>query len=55
MLDLHAVKSQDLKDLSSTVLAELASQMLAHIHEQSKHIQALGKQVKVVKRASIIS
>jgi transposase len=45
MLDLHAVKSQDLKDLSSTVLAELASQMLAHINEQSKHIEALGKRV----------
>lgn len=52
MLDLHAVKSQDLKGLSPTALAELASQMLAHIaqqashiDEQSKHIQALDKRV----------
>jgi len=45
MLDLHAVKSQDLKALSPTALAELASQMLTHIQAQSQHIDALGKQV----------
>ena len=45
MLDLHAVKNQDLNALSPTVLAALASQMLAHIQEQSQHIDALGKQV----------
>jgi transposase len=45
MLDLHAVKSQDLTALSPSALAELASQMLAHIQAQSQHIDALGKQV----------
>jgi transposase len=45
MLDLHAVKSRDLKALSPTELTELASQMLAHIGEQAKHIDALDKRV----------
>jgi transposase len=45
MLDLHAVKSQDLKVLSPTELTALASQMLAHIGEQSKHIDALDKRI----------
>jgi len=44
MLDLHAVKNQDLTALSPTALAELASQMLAHIQAQSQHIDTLGKQ-----------
>jgi hypothetical protein len=35
MLDVHAVKSRDLKTLSPTELTELASQMLAHIGEQA--------------------
>jgi transposase len=43
MLDLHAVKNQDLKALSPVALAELASQMLAHIEHQSQHINALDK------------
>ena len=45
MLDVHAVKSRDLKTLSLTELTELASQMLAHIGEQAKQIDALDKQV----------
>ena len=45
MLDVHAVKSRDLKALSPTELTELASQMLAHIAEQAKHIDALDKRV----------
>ena len=45
MLDLHAVKSRDLKALSPTELSELASQMLAHIGEQTKHIDALDKRI----------
>ncbi|MBT9491214.1 MAG: IS66 family transposase [Paucibacter sp.] len=45
MLDLHAVKSQDLNTLSPMALADLASQMLAHIEAQSQHIDALDKQV----------
>ena len=45
MLDLHAVKSRDLKALSPAELTELASQMLAHIGEQSKHIDAQDKRI----------
>ncbi len=45
MLDLHAAKNQDLKALSTAELAELASQMLAHIGEQAKHIDAQAKKI----------
>ena len=45
MLDLHAVKSRDLKALSPTEWTELASQMLAHIGEQTKHIDAQDKRI----------
>ena len=45
MLDLHALKDQDLKVLSSETLAGLAAQMLAHIAEQARHIEALDKRV----------
>ena len=45
MLDVHAVKSQNLKALSPADLAELASQMLAHIGEQTKHIDAQDKRI----------
>jgi transposase len=45
MLDVHAVKSRDLKALSPTELTELASQMLAHIGEQTKHIDAQDKRI----------
>ena len=38
MLDVHAIKAKDLKALSPVELAELATQMLAHISEQSKQI-----------------
>ena len=43
MLDLHALKTQDLKALSPAALAELASRMLAHIKVQSLHIDSLDK------------
>jgi transposase len=45
MLNLHAIKKQELNALSATELAELASQMLVHINEQSKHISAQSKQI----------
>lgn len=45
MLDLHAVKSGDLKALSPTELTELAAQMLAHIGAQAQHIDALDKRI----------
>jgi transposase len=38
MLDLHAVKKQNLRALSPEVLAELAAQMLTHIDAQAQHI-----------------
>ena len=45
MLDVHAIKTQDLKALSPAELAELAAQMLAHIGEQSRHIGEQGKRI----------
>ena len=52
MLDLHAVKSRDLKALSPAELTELASQMLAHIGEQAKHIDAQDKRIDSQAQAS---
>ena len=45
MLDVHAIKAQDLKALSIADLAALATQMLAHIGEQSKHIGEQDKRI----------
>ena len=45
MLDVHAIKAQDLKALSAAELAALATQMLTHISEQSKHIGEQDKRI----------
>jgi len=45
MLDVHAIKAQDLRVLSTAELAALATQMLAHISEQSKHIGEQDKRI----------
>jgi transposase len=45
MLDVHAIKAQDLKALSAAELAALATQMLVHISEQSKHISEQSKHI----------
>ena len=45
MLDVQAIKPPDLKALSTAELAALAAQMLVHISEQSKHIDALDKRI----------
>ena len=45
MLDVHAIKAQDLKTLSSFELAAVATQLLAHISEQSKHIGEQSKRI----------
>ena len=45
MLDVQAIKAQDLKALSVADLATLATQMLAHIGEQSKHIGEQDKRI----------
>lgn len=45
MLDVHAIKATDIKALNPVDLAELATQMLAHIGEQSKHIGEQRKQI----------
>jgi transposase len=45
MLDVHAIKAQDLKAVSPAQLAELATQMLAHIAEQGRHITEQGKRI----------
>src|SRR6266850_702394 len=51
MLDVHAIKAKDLQALSPVELAELATQMLAHIGEQSKHIGEQSKQIDSQARA----
>ena len=38
MLDVHAIKPQDLQGLSPGELTEVAGRLLAHIGAQSKHI-----------------
>ena len=45
MLDMHAIKAQDLRVLSIAELAALATQMLTHISEQSKHISEQSKHI----------
>lgn len=45
MLDVHEVRTQDLKALSTAELAELTTQMLAHIVEQNKHIGEQDKRI----------
>ena len=45
MLDMHAIKAQDLRVLSIAELAALATQMLTHISEQSKHIGEQDKRI----------
>jgi transposase len=45
MLDVHAIKAQDLKALSAAELAVVATQMLDHISEQSKHIGEQDKRI----------
>ena len=46
MLDVHAIKAQDLETLSSFELAAVATQLLAHIGEQSKRIDAQAQAIK---------
>lgn len=45
MLDVHAIKAADLKAVNPVELADLATQMLAHITEQSRHIAEQGKRI----------
>jgi transposase len=46
MLDVHALKTTDIKALSPAQLAELAAKMLAHITQQSKHIDSQARGIK---------
>lgn len=46
MLDVHALQATDLKGLSPAELAALATRMLAHIAEQSKHISEQAQAIK---------
>ena len=46
MLELHALKAQDLQGLSPAELASVAAQMLAHISEQSKRIASQAQAIK---------
>jgi len=45
MLNVHAIKPDDIKTLSAPDLAALATQMLAHITEQSRHITEQSKHI----------
>jgi transposase len=45
MLDTQRLKAEDLKGLSPAEMTALAVQMLAHIGEQTKHIDALDKRI----------
>ena len=45
MLDVQAIKTQDLAGLSPGEWAEVAGQLLAHIGEQSKHIVEQSKRI----------
>ena len=45
MLDMQAIKPQDLKTLSGAELAAIAAQMLTHISEQSRHIGEQRKRI----------
>ena len=45
MLDVHAMKPQDLLALSPIELAEVAARMLTHIAEQSRHIGEQRKRI----------
>jgi len=45
MLNVHAIKTQDLAGLNASQLFEVAAQLLSHIGEQSKHIGEQRKQI----------
>jgi transposase len=45
MLDLHAIKVQDISALSPSEWASFAGQLLAQINEQSKHIAEQTKRI----------
>ena len=45
MLDVQAIKPQDLKALSAGELGAIAAQLLAHIAEQSRHISEQRKHI----------
>ena len=46
MRNVHAIKAEDLQAASPGELAELAKQMLAHIREQSRHIDSQAQAIK---------
>ena len=46
MLNVHAIKPQDLHALSAGELAAIAAHMLAHISEQSKRIDSQAQAIK---------
>ena len=45
MLDMHALKTEDLQRLSASELTSLAQQMLARIGEQDQHLDAQRKRI----------
>jgi hypothetical protein len=45
MLDLHAIKAQDISALNPSEWASFAEQLLAQINEQSRHIAAQARRI----------
>ena len=54
MLNVHAIRTQDLAAASAGEWAEIAAQLLAHIGEQSKHIGEQGKRIDAQAQAQAI-
>jgi len=46
MLDVHAVKAEDLKGLSKSAVTQLAAAMLAQLTEQAEHIARRDREIK---------
>jgi len=51
MLDVQALKTQDLKALSAAELSDLAARMLAHITEQGRHIDEQNSRIDSLAQA----
>jgi transposase len=46
MLDVHALKAEDLRGLDPSTIAAVAAKMLTHIGEQARHIDAQAREIE---------
>jgi ribosomal silencing factor RsfS len=46
MLDVRALKAEDLQGLDPSAIAAVAAKMLAHIGEQDRHIDAQAREIE---------